>query len=92
LRFSNFPFSHRPRSKQRGITSLTLGVLVLWSVSLWVFDVWKYHLPSWSRERGTKIRDFAASKDLDPAGHDISQFFKVSNQRALELTEKYKLH
>jgi len=71
---------------------VTFGFLVLWWASSWGFDHWKYHVPSWSLERGSKIRDFAASKDLDPAGHDISQYSGVSNQSALELTEKYNLH
>ena len=71
---------------------VTIGALVLWSVSLWVIEPWKAHIPSWSWDRGTKIRDFAGSNDLDPEGMDISQINEVSNQRAVELTEKFKLH
>jgi len=75
-----------------GLIQTAVGLYTLWWVSSWVFDHWKFHVPVWSVDRGSQIRAFANSEEIDPAAHTISQFPGVTNERALQLTEKYNLH
>lgn len=70
---------------------VTVGVLVIWWTSSWVFDHWKYHIPAWAEERGTKIRSNAAASKTDLDAHTISTVENVSDERALELIEGFNL-
>ena len=64
---------------------------VLW-VSVYVYDHWEHHSPSWSDSRGSQIRAAASAENIDSEAHTISRFSGVKDGRALELIEKYNLH
>lgn len=67
------------------------AVALLWT-SQWVFKPWKHHLPTWSEHRGTITRELLVAEDLDLKDHTISRYHKVTNERSVELKEKYNLH
>ena len=69
-----------------------LQLYLLWWVSTWVYDRWKFYIPTWSDTRGTQIREAATSEEINPTAFTISQFSGVRDGRALELTEQYHLH
>ncbi len=70
---------------------VTAGVLVIWWTSLWVFDHWKYHIPTWAEERGTKIRASTTASMTDLEAHTISTLEAVNDERALELIKAFNL-
>ncbi len=66
--------------------------VVLLVIARWVFIPWGVHLPTWSQERGTYARQKIVDDSSVAEDYDISKFDEVSNERALELKEKYNLH
>lgn len=72
----------------RRVTSVILMVVI----ARWVFIPWAWHLPTWSQERGTYAREKIVDDGLVAEDYDISKFDEVTNERALELKEKYNLH
>ncbi|MCZ6673742.1 MAG: hypothetical protein O7C75_12490 [Verrucomicrobia bacterium] len=71
---------------------IIISVVALLLVTKWVFDPWARFLPSWSDSRGTQTKLLLESDELDLKAHNIYGFPKITNDRALELQEKYNLH
>ena len=69
-----------------------LSVLILILGSQWVFKPWQMHLPDWAQDRGVYTRELIVSEDVIPSEHTISRFYEITNERAIELNEKYNLH
>ena len=71
---------------------VVVSVLMLILVSQWVFKPWGTHLPHWAQDRGVVTRELILSEDIIPSEFTISRFHEVTNERAIELNEKYNLH
>jgi hypothetical protein len=71
---------------------VAIGVFMLIWVSMRVSNHWQYHAPSWSKSRGSDIRENVTNASMDPGAFTVSQFEGIDNSRAMELVKKYNLH
>ena len=69
-----------------------VAICVLWFSTEWVFNPWSIYLPSWAESRGVQTRELVLAEDIDPEASTISGYYKITNERAVELAEKYNLH